>query len=90
MIKSSTDITIVFFTDEDFAKDDENLACTAYFVNVGYADEAVDMWRVRVADPATPTVHPVIDEDTTGTGVKHFDTPDELIEWMQGFGFKPV
>ena len=84
-------MTIInFFTDEGFAADDENLACTTEFKSTGYGDNEVDCWSVRIADSNSPTEHPVINEDTTGTGEKNFDTEDELIEWMSRFGYRPV
>jgi hypothetical protein len=82
--------TIAFYNDDDFPKDDDTLMCTASFRTVGYGDGACDVWSVRVADAGSPTVHPVIDECTTGTTNKNFDAKCELIEWMSVFGFKPV
>jgi hypothetical protein len=78
--------TIAFYTDEDFAKDDDTLACTATFQTMGYDDNESDVWSVRVTSDGIPTIN----EDTNGTHSKNFDTQDELVEFMKGFGFKPV
>ena len=78
--------TIAFFTDEDFSKNDENLACTAAFENVGYGDEEQELWCIRTNTNGLPAIN----EDTTGTEVVHFATRDEVIAYMLKFGFKPV
>lgn len=78
--------TIAFFTDEDFAMDDENLACTASFDIVSYDGEEKELWRVRTTTDGIPAIN----EDTTGTEVSHFITRDEVIAYMAKFGFKPV